>query len=400
MKKFIIIIFLFIFSIPLNSQWVQVANGILNYELINCFTKNGNYLFSGTAPGVYVSTNNGLNWTATTLFNGTILAITSSNNYIYATGSSGFVNISSNNGASWTNYGPSLRIPLSIAVSGNTLITGTHTFGVYISTNNGINWTQTSLNNKTVYSVAIIGNNLFAGLDSYEGVYKSTNYGATWFQTALNNRTVLTLAVKSDTIYAGSDALLYSTNLGNNWIQTTFSNNGIYSIIFSGDNIFVGAGFGFYLSTNNGVSWLQRNEGFGNNNAISSLITLNNYIFAGKPGESIWRRPISEVVGINSICTEVPDNYSLHQNYPNPFNPATKIRFDIPNSGNVNISVFDVLGRKVAVIVDQQLTPGTYETDFDAGNLSSGIYYYRIAVHPDKITSEYYTETSKMVLVR
>jgi hypothetical protein len=98
-------------------------------------------------------------------------------------------------------------------------------------------------------------------------------------------------------------------------------------------------------------------------------------------------------VGINQISSEVPQNFSLSQNYPNPFNPTTQIEFKIANSGYVKLAVFDALGREVETLVNQELSPGTYQADFDGSNLPSGAYYY-------KLESGAFTETKKMVLIK
>lgn len=96
---------------------------------------------------------------------------------------------------------------------------------------------------------------------------------------------------------------------------------------------------------------------------------------------------------INSVSTEIPNKFSLSQNYPNPFNPTTKIKFTIPKESFAKIIVFDILGREVSTIINEELKPGTYEVDFDSGNLSSGIYYYKL------LTGDY-IETKKMVLIK
>jgi len=98
-------------------------------------------------------------------------------------------------------------------------------------------------------------------------------------------------------------------------------------------------------------------------------------------------------VGISNNGSEVPAQYSLEQNYPNPFNPTTNIKFGLPKSGNVKLAVYDVLGNEVSVIVNEFMQAGNYTADFDASKLSSGIYFY-------KLTSESFTETKKMILVK
>jgi hypothetical protein len=88
-----------------------------------------------------------------------------------------------------------------------------------------------------------------------------------------------------------------------------------------------------------------------------------------------------------------PDKYSLSQNYPNPFNPVTNIKFEIPRSGFVSIIVYDLLGREISTLVNQQMQPGGYSIDWDASNYPSGAYFY-------KIESGNYSESKRMVLIK
>lgn len=95
--------------------------------------------------------------------------------------------------------------------------------------------------------------------------------------------------------------------------------------------------------------------------------------------------PPDEPVGIQPTSTIVPDKFSLHQNYPNPFNPSTTIKFDIRTSGNISLKVFNVLGREVAVLLDENLRAGSYEQVFDAKDLPSGVYLYSLSVDGKQI---------------
>jgi len=76
--------------------------------------------------------------------------------------------------------------------------------------------------------------------------------------------------------------------------------------------------------------------------------------------------------------SQLPASVSLHQNYPNPFNPATTIRFELPDREQVRLEVFDILGRRVALLVDEEMTAGSHQVRFDASRLSSGVYLYRL----------------------
>jgi len=104
----------------------------------------------------------------------------------------------------------------------------------------------------------------------------------------------------------------------------------IHALIVYGNNIFAGGGGGFFVSTDNGTSWTQRIEGMPY--YLLSLCISNNNVFAGTDGYGVWRRPLSELVGIEPISSIVPEDFKLFQYYPNPFNPLTKIKFDIPSN--------------------------------------------------------------------
>ena len=99
------------------------------------------------------------------------------------------------------------------------------------------------------------------------------------------------------------------------------------------------------------------------------------------------------IVGIENIGTGIPENFMLHNNFPNPFNPSTKIGFDLPEAADVEITVFDFLGRKIKELVKEKLPAGSYRTEFDAGSFASGIYFYRIRAGK-------FTETKRMLLVK
>jgi cyanophycinase-like exopeptidase len=92
-------------------------------------------------------------------------------------------------------------------------------------------------------------------------------------------------------------------------------------------------------------------------------------------------------------AADLPASYSLLQNYPNPFNPATVIPYELPASGDVRLTVYDMLGREVAVLVNERRGPGRYEAVFHAAELASGVYLYRL-------TAGGFVQTRRMALVR
>jgi hypothetical protein len=100
--------------------------------------------------------------------------------------------------------------------------------------------------------------------------------------------------------------------------------------------------------------------------------------------------PVLSVDGGNST---LPQNYSLKQNFPNPFNPSTKIKYSIPEMSIVTLTLFNLLGEEVTTLVNEEKTAGNYTVEFNAANLPSGIYFYRIQAGS-------FVETKKMVLMK
>jgi hypothetical protein len=98
-------------------------------------------------------------------------------------------------------------------------------------------------------------------------------------------------------------------------------------------------------------------------------------------------------VGVRADCTKLPESFTISQNYPNPFNPSTMIKYQIPNSNYVSLKIYDVLGREVVTLVDEVQDVGFKSVAFDASQLTSGVYYYRIVAGD-------FVETRKMVLMR
>ncbi|MEJ2614747.1 MAG: T9SS type A sorting domain-containing protein, partial [Ignavibacteriaceae bacterium] len=94
----------------------------------------------------------------------------------------------------------------------------------------------------------------------------------------------------------------------------------------------------------------------------------------------------------------LPKNYALDQNYPNPFNPTTTIRFATPTNAKVSIKLYNTLGQEVKNLFTKEVGAGVHETQFDASNLSSGIYFYRIEAHGNNGSS--YTATKRMLLLK
>lgn len=116
---------------------------------------------------------------------------------------------------------------------------------------------------------------------------------------------------------------------------------------------------------------------------------------------SMLKAAIEQSGGVTSIEypeTTQPVNFALSQNYPNPFNPTTKIDFSMTNNGHVKMIVYNVLGQQVSTLLDNEMTAGSHTVDFDATNLTSGIYIYRIQINAANGTQ--YTAMNKMILMK
>lgn len=375
---------------------------------------NNDKIFAGTEYGVYLSTDFGTTWTQNGLINKTIISLISNGNNIFAglensppeCPARGNIYYSNNYGNTWDKIGFSTLPAFSITVCGDNIFVGAGDSGVYKSTNNGANWTQTSLNDNSVRSLLTIGNNIFAGtFDS--GIYFSTNNGVIWNHTNLNHRSINCLSFNGYNIFAGTDSGIYiSNNSGEIWTLASIMRTNIFSVISSNNIILAGTyNNGVFLSTNNGLNWINKNQGLYDNTTVLSSIITNNYVYAGTLGYSVWRRSFAEIIGIKPISENVPSTFLLYQNYPNPFNPTTKIKFDITANNPLlrgvgeargvytQLKIYDITGREISTLVNEQLSPGTYEVTFDGSNIPSGIYFYQLKTNT-------YSETKKMLIIK
>ncbi len=126
----------------------------------------------------------------------------------------------------------------------------------------------------------------------------------------------------------------------------------------------------------------------GGNNFFGATATDEMYMddYSYMPGAN-W------ITGITQNGNTVPVEYALSQNYPNPFNPTTKINFALPKSGLVTMKVYDILGKEVATLVNEVKNAGSYSVDFNASNLTSGMYFYKVSVNG-------FSDVKKMLLLK
>ena len=413
-----------LFASELTAQWVQTS---LDSVYVTSFAVSDTNIFVGTSgdtcwcgDGVFLSTNNGTNWTAANdgLSVSIINAFAISGTNLFVGTVEGGVFRSTNNGTNWSevNTGlPYMSTVHTFAVSDTGLFVGTGNGicgcegGVYLTTNNGANWMGTGLNPGFISSLAI-SPNATGGMNLYAigggkipiHSFLSTDNGTSWI--SLNHFLWGPLVVSGTNLFAGAlyGGVELSTDNGTSWTQM---NNGlpydsvghfyssVSSFAISGTNLFVGTNTGVYLSSNNGADWTAVNHGLTDSN-LTALAIGGSYLYAGTRWGGVWKRPLSEIITVAQPSSqELPSEFALSQNYPNPFNPSTTINYQLSRQSHVTLKVFDVLGREVATLVNEVEEAGYKSVTFDASKLSSGIYFYRLQ-------AGHYVETKKLLLLR
>lgn len=391
------------------SQWTRVNRDFGG--TIYALKSNGNYLLASNLDSIFISSNNGGNWTST------------------STGISGFEVI-------------------RLETLGEYYFAGTGNYGVYRSNDNGFSWKPANVGMINTYyyvSQFLVDNDIiFAGTGG--GVFLSADTGASWkpinnglknigINSLTGNRSHLFADVETGSARTGENSdLYYSSDNGNNWTlidksvpgtaiasfgDTLLASNanGIFIYTKSDSNwnrlntgVMLGGGvigsfqsfgkflFGaisngrIYRSTDNGLSWVTINDSLFCN-YIWSLSLNNKYLFAGTDN-GIWFCPISELMtGVKNTSRDALLSFRLKQNYPNPFNPSTTLSFYIPTKSFVSLKIFDLLGREKETIVSQVLPAGEYTREWRAIGYPSGIYFYRLQY-------DNYKETKKMILLK
>ena len=156
--------------------------------------------------------------------------------------------------------------------------------------------------------------------------------------------------------------------------------------------------------TSGNLIWEQRYDGTGNGFDFPASIVLdeseNLYLTGNSTGSGgnldMLTIKYSQSTGIQTISENIPVNFSLQQNYPNPFNPSTKIRFEIPKESagqTVRITVWNSVGKQVSELINQKLSAGIYEIEFDGTDLAGGVYFYRLQAAETVLTR-------KMVMIK
>lgn len=366
------------------TTWQNVSGGGIpnTVTLINIVGIDANTAlvagYLSTTTWVWKTTNAGTNWNQVfTEANGgfvDVICMSSATNGVIIgdpvpAGSRWSLWKTTNAGTTWDSTGMKLAAGSSTEAGWNNsafslppyMWFGTNNSRIYYSTDNGLTWTPQTTPRISTYAMS------FYQLSSYYG-------------------------------FAGADSMLVTTNGGTNWtIRTSPGANN-----FSGVSTLLVPMLQNVWYVKNGLSQIYYSSNLGVNWTIQYTAAAGTYwhISAGKAGVGFWavrsnggisyRQPITSIENINS---ETPDKYSLSQNYPNPFNPRTKIRYQISKNSFVSLKVYDLTGREINILANDNQPPGTYEVTFDGSSFSSGVYYYTL-------TTDNYRETKKMILVK
>ena len=342
------------------TNWTQIGSADSSIDILSLVMLDTRML-AGTWNGFFQSTNDGTTWNALTPegmpADAAILSIVKKNATLFA-GTTGAVYKSIDNGNTWAEIGSGIATDAritSIVASDDNLFAGSASHGVFKLGNNETSWTaiNTNLTDTHISQLVALDNKLFAV--TLTGVFISGNDGTSWEADPSVIRNVNCLYAINNQLIAGTD-----------------------------DD-------GAYLSDDNGATWNSFSTGMPDDTRIWSLALNKDGIFAGT-SSGIWflSYPNELYLG-NDIST--PLAFRLKQNYPNPFNTSTTIPFSIPAKSFVSLKVYDLQGKEVSTVVSEEIPAGSYAREWDAADLSGGVYFYRLQAGS-------YSETKKLILSR
>jgi hypothetical protein len=188
----------------------------------------------------------------------------------------------------------------------------------------------------------------------------------------------------------------------------TGTNGTVYSLANNNGVLLAGGEFSSAggLGTNriarwNGSTWSALSSGMSGGTPVQvlAIAVFNSVPYAGGDFNNAGGITVNNIarwgntVGVKTINNEIPESFMLKQNYPNPFNPSTNIEFSIAKEGFVKLTVYNSLGQVIYDIINGEMKAGNYKVTFDAGSLSTGVYYY-------ELFNGNFRETKKMILAK
>lgn len=352
----------------------------------------------------------------TTMDDGTIFAISGQGSYIAS--STSMIHKSTDGGVTWIDVF-SRNFPYNNMVGGamTVLQDGSYlaaipvqkgpTIGdfiwtyIYRSTDNGNTWfARDSMQLGEPKGMITVGDNQVLVGTTLDGVYRSVTAGDHWWPIDTTSHffgTRYTMDVaksREGTIYYTQGAKLRRSTDGGINIATLLTPSPSSSInafcVVADDEIYIATDDKkIYKSTTMGESWQLMTTGLPAAANVYSLKIIGGKLFAGTYAYGVYYYE-PDIVSVSN-SNAVVNGFELKQNYPNPFNPSTKISFSIAKSSFVKLSVYDMIGREVSSLINENKPAGNYEINFDASALSGGIFFY-------KLQTEVFTETKKMTL--
>ena len=246
----------------------------------------------------------------------------------------------------------------------------------------------------------------------------TTNGGLDWdnITEALPDRYPLDIAVEpgnASTAYVvfggfGSSHVYKSGDIGRTWVDV---GQGLPDIPTSAvvvdplfpDHIYIGNDLGVYVSLDGGSSWQNFAEGLPEAVLVMdlSISPSNRVLRMATHGNGAYERPLLETIVSVPEQADIVNNFRLGQNYPNPFNSETTIQFEIPKPMHVTVSIYDVLGRELSILIDTDLPTGSHQLTWDARDIPSGVYFYSLAAR-DPLNGEnrLLIQTKKLLLLK
>lgn len=403
MKRFNNILIGFVLILFFNSnnsfsQWIQIN---APDRVVLSFSISETKIFAGTRGSLFYSSDDGNSWHyGYSEFNPYIYPLAINDTIIFIGSTSTGVYRSTDGCQSWVQVNNGLLYPeVKVLIKNDNFIFAGVFGGIFRSSDLGSNWTILPFGSlPLIATLAGSEENLYA-LKFTQGntgnsVYRSTDNGMQWAYifggTYQGINVVSTISALSNYVNMGvsnynngnNSYILYSSNYGDDWIIPSMgppTDIWTYSLVAKDTNVFAGTSRGVFLSQDHGDVWIPINEGL-IDTSVSALVIFNYHIFAATHDSTIWKRPLSDfgITSVNEIAGEVPQEYYLSQNYPNPFNPRTTISFSIPQSLNVELKVFDILGNEMVTLLNEYKEAGEYKIEFNAKNLTSGIYFYQL----------------------
>ncbi|MCE1164215.1 MAG: T9SS type A sorting domain-containing protein [Bacteroidetes bacterium] len=406
------------------QNWTDLNRTIstLQFQSADYDPTNVLYLQGGTQDNnKETSTNGGTNWIQRSTGDGGYTIIDPVNtSYVYGQYVNGSIQRSNNRGTSFTNITPSgssgglFYNPYEMAPGDhNTIVFGRAdiwktTNAQTATTSSG--WTQIATTSVVGGSVSAIGisstntGKIYIGTSNGR-ILVTTNNGANWsVSTGYQYVSDFVVDYADDDIcyatFGGSGTLRVAktTNGGVNWnnISANLPNIAINSAVLRTvppRMLFVGTDLGVFQTTNEGVNWIDFNSGLPVCEIYDMKYKQNaGIVLAATHGRGCWTFDLNSILGIDPYG-QIPEKYNLSQNFPNPFNPETNIEFDLPQYGMTRLEVYDISGKLIDKIVDQNLNAGHYRVQWRASKFASGTYVYRLQ-------SGSYTATGKMVVVK